>query len=237
VDKVETSKQGLLKNEDHIEIHFLSGVAVQMAHFHVWQDNAAWQALINRAKNKDFDQGRAVALDQAAVARVKSTPTQCPSCGGNITTVVLRGMDSITCEYCGMVIRLADGPSAVSATAETKELTWGTSAPILVRLGTQNSSITTNGKCSVAILDQAAYQQKIGNDSALQIQVQSLLALKLGDVLGQISGAIVNPGGLGGRAVEIAGTIQDAAAPGLVAMGVKLTRVTIDGFNVSPVNM
>ena len=77
-----------------------------MAHFHIWQDNAAWQALINRAKNKDFDQGRAVALDQAAVDKVKAAPAQCPSCGGNITTVVLRGMDSIKCEYCGLVIRL-----------------------------------------------------------------------------------------------------------------------------------
>ena len=106
VDKVETSKQGLLKNEDHIEIHFLSGTAVMMAHFHIWQDAPAWQALINRAKSKDFDQGRALALDQAALERVKSAPTQCPSCGGAITTVVLRGMDSIKCEYCGFVIRL-----------------------------------------------------------------------------------------------------------------------------------
>jgi hypothetical protein len=106
VDKVVTSKQGMLKNEDHIEIHFLSGAAVQMAHFHIWQDNAAWLALINRAKNKDFDQGRAVALDQTAVEKVKAAPAQCPSCGGVITTVVLRGMDSIKCEYCGFVIRL-----------------------------------------------------------------------------------------------------------------------------------
>ena len=106
VEKVDTSKQGMLKNEDHIEIHFLSGAPVQMAHFHIWQENTAWQALINRAKSKDFDKGRAVALDQAAVDKVKAAPAQCPSCGGNITTVVLRGMDSITCEYCGFVIRL-----------------------------------------------------------------------------------------------------------------------------------
>jgi hypothetical protein len=237
VDKVETSQQGLLKNEDHIEIHFLSGSPVQTAHFHIWQDNVAWQALINRAKSKDFDQGRAVAIDQAAVERVKSAPTQCPSCGGAITTVVLRGMDSIKCEYCGMVIRLVDGPSTAPVVAETKELTWGTSAPILVRLGTQNSSVTANGKCSVVILDPAVYQQKIGNDSALQVQVRALLALKLGDVLAQIGSGIVNPDGLGARLVQIAGTIQEAANPGLAGMGVKLTRVTIDGFNVSPANI
>jgi hypothetical protein len=106
VDKVDTSKQGMLKNEDHIELRFLSGAPLQVTHFHIWQENAAWQALINRAKSKDFDKGRAVALDQAALDKVKAAPAQCPSCGGNITTVVLRGMDSINCEYCGFVIRL-----------------------------------------------------------------------------------------------------------------------------------
>ena len=236
VDKLETSKQGLLKNEDHFEIHFLSGAAVQMAHFHIWQDAAAWQALVNRAKAKDFDQGRAVAVDQAAVERVKSAPTQCPSCGGNITTVVLRGMDSITCEYCGMIIRLVDGP-AKNPAAEPKELTWGTSAPILLRLGTQNSSVTANGKCSVAVLDAAVYQQKFGNDSDLQMQVRSVLAMKFGDVIGQISMGGVNPDGLMARTMEMGVKIQEAAAPGLAGMGVKLIRVTIDGLNVSPANV
>ncbi|HTX93047.1 MAG TPA: hypothetical protein VMC09_17675 [Anaerolineales bacterium] len=105
-EKVDTSKQGLLKNEDHIEVHFGSGAPFELAHFHIWQDMAAWQALINRARTKDFDAGRAVALDQAAVDKVKAAPAQCPSCGGNITKPVLRGQDSITCEFCGFVIRL-----------------------------------------------------------------------------------------------------------------------------------
>jgi hypothetical protein len=106
VEKVDTSKQGVLKNEDHIQAHFASGAAVMMAHFHIWQENSVWQALINRARSKDFDNDRVVALDQAAVDKAKAAPAQCPSCGGNITTVVLRGMDSIKCEYCGFVIWL-----------------------------------------------------------------------------------------------------------------------------------
>mgnify|MGYP001370450106 FL=1 len=106
VDKVDTSKLGLLKNEDHIEIRFASGASVEVAHFHIWQDNATWQQLINRVKSKDFDKGRAVAMDQSVLDKVKSAPSQCPSCGGNITQVVMRGMDSLTCEYCGFVIRL-----------------------------------------------------------------------------------------------------------------------------------
>ncbi len=106
VEKVETDKKGMLNNEDHIEIQFASGAPFRVANFHIWQDNTAWQALINRARTKDFDRERAVAIDQSALEKVKAAPVQCPSCGGNITTVVLRGMDSITCEYCGFVIRL-----------------------------------------------------------------------------------------------------------------------------------
>ena len=106
VEKVDTSKQGMFNKDDHIAIHFASGAPVQMADFHIWQENTAWQALINRARTKDFDKDRAVAFDQAAADKVKAAPSQCPSCGGNITAVVLRGMDSLTCEYCGFVIRL-----------------------------------------------------------------------------------------------------------------------------------
>ncbi len=106
VSNIQTSKQGFMKNEDHIEVNFASGAPVQMAHFHIWQDCATWLQLINRARARDFDQGRAVALDQAEVEKVKAAPARCPSCGGVITQVVMRGMDSIKCEYCGFVIRL-----------------------------------------------------------------------------------------------------------------------------------
>jgi hypothetical protein len=106
VEGMDLSKQGLLKNEDHIEIRFASGANVEVAHFHIWQDNATWQQIINRAKSKDFDKGRAVSIDQSAMDKVKAAPSQCPNCGGNITQVVMRGMDSLTCEYCGFVIRL-----------------------------------------------------------------------------------------------------------------------------------
>ena len=97
VDNVQTSKAGLLKNEDHIEVRFQPGAPVQSAHFHIWQECAAWQGLINRAKSKDFDKGRAVAIDQAEVEKVKAAPTQCPACGGAITQVVMRGQDTIKC--------------------------------------------------------------------------------------------------------------------------------------------
>jgi hypothetical protein len=106
VEKVDISKQGMLKNEDHIEIRLLSGAPVQTAHFHIWRENSTWQGLINRARSRDFDQGRAVPLMQEVLDKVKNAPSQCPACGANISKVVLRGMDNIKCEFCGFLIRI-----------------------------------------------------------------------------------------------------------------------------------
>jgi hypothetical protein len=107
VQGIKATKQGIFKNEDHLELEFASGAPVTSAHFHLdGQDCNLWQSLINRAKAKEFDEDRAIAVDQTVVEKVKAAPSLCPNCGGKITQVVMRGMDSITCEYCGVVIRL-----------------------------------------------------------------------------------------------------------------------------------
>lgn len=106
VEKINPSKRGLFKNEDNIEMTFGSGAPAKKVQFHIWQDCAEWQALINRVRTRDIDKDRAVAVDADAVAKVKSAPSQCPSCGGNISQVVMRGQDNIKCEFCGLVIRL-----------------------------------------------------------------------------------------------------------------------------------
>lgn len=106
IEEVRPSKQGLLKNEDHLDIRFGPGAPLESVHLHIWQEADEWAQLLNRAKTRDFDQARAIEIDPAEVEKVKSAPSQCPSCGANITQVVLRGMDSIKCEYCGYVIRL-----------------------------------------------------------------------------------------------------------------------------------
>jgi hypothetical protein len=106
VEQILTGKQGMMKNEDHLDLRFASGAPLQTIHLHIWQPCEEWLALINRAKVKDFDKTRAIAIDQAAVDKVKSLPGQCPSCGANLSQIVLRGQDSVKCEYCGFVIRL-----------------------------------------------------------------------------------------------------------------------------------
>jgi len=106
VEAVETGKRGLMKNEDFLEINLASGAQVRQALFHIWQSCEEWQALIQRARAKEFDSDRAVALDQEVVEKTRSAPSQCPACGGNIEQVLMRGQDEIKCEYCGFVIRL-----------------------------------------------------------------------------------------------------------------------------------
>ncbi len=106
IEKVTTSKQGALKNEDHLDLQMASGAPFRTIHLHIWQDCDEWLKLINRVQSRDFDKNRAVAVDQAEVEKVKAAPSQCPACGGIITKVVLRGQDTIQCEYCGYVIRL-----------------------------------------------------------------------------------------------------------------------------------
>ena len=106
LEEIKPSKQGMLKNEDHLDLGFGSGAPLQAIHVHIWQEADTWLQLLNRAKIKDFDKTRAVPIDQAEVDKVKSVPSQCPSCGGNLDQVVLRGQNEVKCQYCGFVIRL-----------------------------------------------------------------------------------------------------------------------------------
>lgn len=107
IESVKATKQGLFKNEDWIELVLASGSFARDTRLHLdGQDSMEWQKLISRVKTKEIDADRALAIDQEAVEKVKTAPTQCPNCGGAITKPVLRGQDSITCEFCGNVIRL-----------------------------------------------------------------------------------------------------------------------------------
>jgi len=107
IEEVISSKKGLLGHEDHLEVTFADDAPVTFAHFHIdGQRSEDWKVLIGRAKAGEFDRDRAVKLDKDVVEKVRNAPTRCPVCNAPMTQKVLRGMDSITCEYCGNVIRL-----------------------------------------------------------------------------------------------------------------------------------
>lgn len=107
VKDVTASKQGLFKNEDHLDIVCEVGAPYQKIHLHLdGQDCNEWDATIGRVKTKDFDKERLVPVDKAVEEKVKNAPAKCPTCGGAITKPVLRGQDTITCDFCGSVIKL-----------------------------------------------------------------------------------------------------------------------------------
>ena len=106
IEEIKPSKQGFLKNEDHLDLRFGAGAPLQTIHVHIWQEANAWLQLLNRAKIKDFDKTRAVPIDPTLIEKAKAVPSQCPSCGGNFAQVILRGQTEIKCQYCGFVVRL-----------------------------------------------------------------------------------------------------------------------------------
>ena len=106
IDEVKARKEGFMNKDDFIDVQLGDGAPYDSLSLHIWQPADEWVALLNRAKAKEFDSTRAIEISAEEAEKVKSAPTQCSSCGGAINQVVLRGMDTLTCEYCGAVIRL-----------------------------------------------------------------------------------------------------------------------------------
>jgi hypothetical protein len=101
------TKRGFMSHEDHVEIMYNPGAPQPYTHFHIdGQGCEEWCEMLNCALTHYFDVDRAIPIPEEAVEKVKSAPAQCPTCGGAITQPVLRGMDSINCPFCGVVIRL-----------------------------------------------------------------------------------------------------------------------------------
>jgi len=106
VEEVKPHKEGFLNKDDYLELTLASGAPFDILHLHIWQRGDEWQALIQRSKAREFDDNRAIPIDVKVAERVNNAPSKCPSCNGAITQPILRGMESINCEYCGDVIRL-----------------------------------------------------------------------------------------------------------------------------------
>jgi predicted nuclease with TOPRIM domain len=107
IDSIKATKQGMFKNEDWLEFQLPSGSFAREVKLHLdGGDCNQWQQMLNRIKSGEIEAERALEVDMQAVEKARSAPARCPSCGGAITKPVLRGMDSITCDYCGAVIRL-----------------------------------------------------------------------------------------------------------------------------------
>jgi hypothetical protein len=107
VEDTKATKQGIFKNQDFIELRLGHGAPFPSVTFHLFgQDCNVWQVVLKKAAAHEFDDDRAVAVDQAEVAKVKAAPTKCPSCGAVIQQAIPHNAAQMNCEYCGSVIRL-----------------------------------------------------------------------------------------------------------------------------------
>ncbi len=107
ISTVRATKQGMLKNEDWLELEFESAAFARSAKIHLDGQNCdEWQKLITQVKSRELDSDRVITIDSQAAEKAKAAPVICPFCGGSITKPVLRGMDTIKCDFCGNVIKL-----------------------------------------------------------------------------------------------------------------------------------
>ena len=106
IEQTKASKEGFMNKDDFIKVQFSGDAPFDTVYLHIWQSGETWKSLLKKARTKDFNNDRAIKISEEISEKVKNAPTKCPSCSGSITQVVMRGMDSVTCEYCGTVIRL-----------------------------------------------------------------------------------------------------------------------------------
>jgi hypothetical protein len=107
VQQSEAIERGAVFRKDFLELAFGAQATVSQALFRIEADSDAWQALIGRVASGDIAQERVGAETAPAVeVSVADVPTNCPTCGAGFTAEIVRGMQSISCDYCGTVIRL-----------------------------------------------------------------------------------------------------------------------------------
>ncbi len=106
IEEVIPSKQGMFKNEDNLDIKLGKGAFTNTVKLHIWQEGKQWVGLIRKVKEGEFEKDRVVAVAPEILEKLKKAPTQCPNCGGAMNKPILRGQDSVVCDFCGVKIRL-----------------------------------------------------------------------------------------------------------------------------------
>ncbi len=88
----------------------MTQATVSRARFKLEGDSAPWPGLIGRIRTGEIAGEKVGAAPAAAAAPEQppapAAPTVCPTCGARLAAEIVRGMQSITCAYCGTVVRL-----------------------------------------------------------------------------------------------------------------------------------
>ena len=108
VEQVKESESGaLLFRKDHLELVFGAQSKIRSAHLILKGDSAEWQRLINRVNAGEIEHERVKAEgEQKAESKPMQIPSQCPACGARFTQEIVRGMNSVKCQFCGTVTPL-----------------------------------------------------------------------------------------------------------------------------------
>ena len=107
LEKIEATEQGLFKNQDFLDILLSPGAPFARVQLHLFGQNSSdWKAMINALQAGEYDKNRTRTLEPEILEKIKNAPTVCPNCNGAITQPILRGMQQLTCEFCGSVIKL-----------------------------------------------------------------------------------------------------------------------------------
>ncbi|PKO18196.1 MAG: hypothetical protein CVU39_01795 [Chloroflexi bacterium HGW-Chloroflexi-10] len=107
VEEVKATELGVFKNKDFLDILFSTKATYQQVQVHLHgHDCGEWKAMINKVLCGDYDKDRIKEIESEVIEKIKNAPTICPNCNASIVHPVLRGMDHITCDYCGSTIKL-----------------------------------------------------------------------------------------------------------------------------------
>lgn len=107
IQTIKATEQGLFKNKDFLDLSLSSDAPYHQIQLHIiGQDSGDWNSIINNVLNGTYHKDRTIPIDETVIEKIKNAPTNCPNCNGAITTVILRGMDQIKCDFCGTIIRL-----------------------------------------------------------------------------------------------------------------------------------
>ncbi|HUN23444.1 MAG TPA: hypothetical protein PK299_09980 [Anaerolineales bacterium] len=103
LESVQTRKLGMLKNEDYLDLRFVPPAERASICLHIWQPAEQWQALLNQAKAGELDSTR---TQPAPTPPARQLPSECPRCGASLPQTVMRGQQSLKCDYCGNEVRI-----------------------------------------------------------------------------------------------------------------------------------
>ena len=62
--------------------------------------------MISTARSDGYAEDRAVEIKKEDLERIRNAPSQCSNCGATYTAPILRGQKEITCEFCGVSVRI-----------------------------------------------------------------------------------------------------------------------------------